>query len=323
MLATYLRLHLTQKQLSSYYQLLISFSLPFQFSSSMQPSWLRFSNLGSSKNLWGFSMFHSLLRFSCMNKLSVAIVLSAYYPSALRHCDCSPILSTIYLSSLSLTLSFRSMVYASISFWQLLILTNKKKYVTRKTICVCAAFAIGVGAIFATETAVLTRLSDERLACSDFCPGQNNGTSFPYSAGTIITTSIFVFCWLPSLTILLISTTWSCIAFKKYYTGGSNQLNRQLVSLPIILPASFILNTLFIVLLRRLVLVIIQSYELRFVEYWLFVSAAATAILDETLDGIIFQLILVYLNPQLFKTWKGLFNRQIYSNQVHPETQNS
>lgn len=88
----------------------------------------------------------------------------------------------------------------------------------------------------------------------------NNGTSFPYSAGTIITTSIFVFCWLPSLMMLLISTTWSCITFKMYYTGGNNQLNRRLISLPIILPASFILNTLFnIVLLRHLVLVVIPS----------------------------------------------------------------
>ena len=105
----------------------------------------------------------SLLIEIFLNKLSVAIVLSAYYPSALRHCDCSPILSTIYLSSRSLTLSFRSMVYASISLCQLLIITNKRKYVTRKTVCGCVAFAIGAGAIFATETAVLTRLSDERL----------------------------------------------------------------------------------------------------------------------------------------------------------------
>ena len=69
----------------------------------------------------------SLLIEIFLNKLSVTIVLSAYYPSALRHCNCSPVLSTIYQSSRLLTLSFRSMVYASISLY-------KKKYVTRKTI---------------------------------------------------------------------------------------------------------------------------------------------------------------------------------------------
>jgi hypothetical protein len=131
-------------------------------------------------------------------------------------------------------------VYASIAYCQLLIITDKKKYVNRKTTCGCVAFAVGVGAIFATETAVLTNLNNERLGCTDFCPGQDVGGSFNFSARTIVMISYVALIWLPSVVILLISTIWSCIVFKKRYTGGNDQLNRRLISLPIILPVGFI-----------------------------------------------------------------------------------
>ena len=259
----------------------------------------------------------SLLVEILLNKLLLSIVFCIYYPPALRHCNCSPTLSAMYQSSRPLILSFRSIVYASIALCQLLIITDKKKYVNHKTMCGCVAFAIGVGAIFATESAVLTNLNDERLGCTDFCPGQNFQATFNFSARTIVTVSYIVLAWLPSLVILLISTTWSCVVFKKRYTGGDDQLNRRLISLPVILPTGFILATVFILLLRRLVLIIIQSYEVRFAQYWLFLSGAVISLLDEIIDGVIYQLILVYLNPQLYKIWKDLFHR--HSNQVHPQ----
>ena len=263
----------------------------------------------------------SLLIEIFLNKLSLSIILCAYYPSALRHCFCSPILSTIFFSSRVLIAGFRSVMYANVALCQLLIIIGKKKYVSRKTVCGCVAFAIGVGAFFATESTFLTNLNGERLGCTDFCPGQNVGASFNFSAQTIVMISYVALSWFPSFVILLISTIWSCIYFKKCYTGGNDQLNRRLISLPIILPAVFVLTTVFTVLLRRFVLVIIQSYEVRFIHYWLFVSGAMITLLDEILDGIIYQLILTYLNPHLFKMWKGLFYRN--SNQVHPQSSTS
>ena len=149
-------------------------------------------------------------------------------------------------------------------------------------------------------------------------PWPKCSSRFNFSARIIIMISYVVLAWLPSLVILLISTTWSCVVFKKRYTGGNDQLNRRLISLPVILPAGFILTTIFTLLLRRFVLITIQSYEVRFAQYWLFLSGAVISLLDEIIDGVIYQLILVYLNPQLYKTWKDLFQR--HSNQVHPQT---
>ena len=263
----------------------------------------------------------SLLIEILLNKLSLSIILCAYYPPALRHCFCSPILSTLFFSSRVLIVTFRSIMYTSVALCQLLIVIGKKKYVSRKTACVCVAIAVGVGVFFATESAILTNLNGERLGCTDFCPGQNVGASFHFSAKTIVMISYVALSWLPSLVILLISTSWSCIVFKKHYTGGNDELNRRLISMLVVLPAVFILTTLFTVLLRRLVLIIIQLYDVRFIHYWLFVSGAMITLLDEILDGIIYQMILTNLNPHLFKTWKSLF--YIKSNQVHPQTSTS
>ena len=94
------------------------------------------------------------------------------------------------------------------------------------------------------------------IGCTDFCPGQNVRAAFNCSARlTIAMISYVVLAWLPSLVILLISTTWSCVVFKKCYTGGNDQLNRWLISLPVILPTGFILTTIFTLLLRHLVLI--------------------------------------------------------------------
>lgn len=258
----------------------------------------------------------SLLIEILLNKLSLSIILCLYYPPALRHCLCSPLLSTVFFSSRVLIASYRAVMYASIALCQVLIITGKKRQVNHKSACGCVAFALAVGALFATESAILMNLNGERLGCTSFCPGQNIGASFKLSAMTIVMISYVVIAWLPSLVILLVSTTWSCIVFKKHYAGGNDQLNRRLISMPVILPTIFILTTLFTVVLRRVVLVIIQSIEVSFVPYWLFLSGAMITLLDEILDGIIYQQILTYLNPQLFNTWKGLF----YSIQVHPQT---
>ena len=263
----------------------------------------------------------ALLSEILLNKLSLSIILCAYYPSALRHCICSPYLSTIFFSSRVLIVSFRPVMYASLALCQLLIIIGKKKYVNRKSACGCVALAIGVGTLFATESAVLTNLNGERLGCTDFCPGQNVGTSFNFPAKNIVMISYVAIVWLPSFVILLISTSWSCIVFKKHYTGGNDQLNRRLLSVPVLLPAVFILTTIVTVMIRRFVLIIVQSYEVKFIHYWLFVSGAMITMLDEILDGILYQLMLTYLNPHLFSTWKRLFYRN--TNQVHPQTTTS
>ena len=88
--------------------------------------------------------------------------------------------------------------------------------------------------------------------------------------------------------------------------------------MPVILPAVLVLSTLASYIIRRFVFGVILAYEMKFVQYWLFVSGAVMTLMSDILDGILYQLLLTYLNPLLFNAWKELFRRK--RKVVHPQT---
>jgi hypothetical protein len=61
-----------------------------------------------------------------------------------------------------------------------------------------------------------------------------------------ITTTLAVFFvgYLPTTIIVLAISIWSYAAFKNYYTGGDEQLNRRMLSLPFIMPLSNVASSL-------------------------------------------------------------------------------
>ena len=83
------------------------------------------------------------------------------------------------------------------------------------------------------------------LFCSESaCPGARpeSGSGFGVFA-TILFSFIIVSSFIPSLVILFITSTLSCAVFKHYYTGGDDQLNRRILSLPIVMPLVIIAST--------------------------------------------------------------------------------
>ena len=252
-----------------------------------------------------------------LNKLSFVIILCLFYPPVLRTCSCSRALSTLFFSSRVFVVCFRPVMYACISVSQLLITMGKKRYVNYKTVAMFVVLAVSVGILFATESAVLFNINGELFGCNDFCPGQMAQVSFP--SINIVLISYIVTVWIPSFITLVIASVWTCATFKKHYIGEDNQLNKRLISMPIILPIVLVGTTILSVIIRRIVVMVIGLFDLEFVDYWFFLSGAAITLMHEITDGVLYQLLLSYLNPQLFKTWKSLFHRQP-SNQVHPST---
>ena len=263
----------------------------------------------------------SLLVEILLNKLTITLISCSYYPSGLRYCVCSPSLSSIFFSSRVFVTSFRPIMYASLALFQLLIVTGKKRLVNFKSVCGSVVFATVVGMLFATEGAVLLNVNGEVLGCSDFCPGQSV-PSFP--AKNIVYISYVVIAWLPSLVIVLLSSTWSCVVFKQYYIGADNHLNRRLISMPLIMPAVLIATTALPVIMRRIVFIVLRSYDVLFIHYWLFLFGGVITLVDEILDGVIYQVLLTYLNPCLFNSWRMMFRCNEHNcnhscNQVHPQ----
>ena len=42
--------------------------------------------------------------------------------------------------------------------------------------------------------------------------------------------------WVPSVSILLTATAWSCAIFKRDYAGDDNGLTRRIVAMPLVMP---------------------------------------------------------------------------------------
>ena len=186
----------------------------------------------------------SLITEVLINKLFISIIISLYIPPALRHCSCSPLVSTIFSSYQLFSLTFRPVMYAILAIFQLLIIKGRKKIVKFKSAFVSIGIAIVVGLLFAIEIGILTNLNGELQGCTDFnCPGQRE-TSLVISATCTSSISYIIIVWIPSFMILVFATSWSCTVFRKFYTGGDDQLSRRQLSMPVILPAVLALSTI-------------------------------------------------------------------------------
>ena len=112
-----------------------------------------------------------------------------------------------------------------------------KKFANFKTAFGMIALCVGISSIFVASTIHLMHNSRELLIrYESYCPNSRRDSSI----GTLITLLIVIIfsLFLPSLAVTILTSTWSCARFKKYYTGGDDQLNRRMLSetLPVIMP---------------------------------------------------------------------------------------
>lgn len=106
-------------------------------------------------------------------------------------------------------------------------------------------FTIEFAAIL--ETGKRTRL----IVCSQVCTSDQQVLTVLNSPFVPVFLSFLPLAWIPSLITVVITATWSCVIFKKSYTGGNDQLNRRILSIPFVMPAVVIVTNLFSTILFR------------------------------------------------------------------------
>ena len=146
---------------------------------------------------------------------------------------------------------------------------GKKKYVTIKSTCGIVGACIGVSLIFITPTVPVVHNSNERIICfENSCPSSRPQSGMGILATVL--TSISVGSLLPSLVVVTIFSTWSCAIFRNYYTGGDDQLNYRMLSLPVLMPlaisTSSVVEVIALILVGRLLEMLpLGDYSL----YWI------------------------------------------------------
>jgi hypothetical protein len=267
----------------------------------------------------------SIVIISIVEDICHTILYPIYLPSAFRFCTCSALLNTLLAVTFSFGLIYRPFCFSCLSVLQFLVVIGKKKFITLKVssgmIAACCASAI----FFAASIVKPTYDSIDRTACYEsFCPGSRPDSPFGDNSMWITTTlSIFFVGYLPTTVIVFTTSIWSCTAFKNYYTGGDDQLNRRMLSLPFIMPLSNLASGLFEGATITLVGVIISMLSLGdLFPYWTMFTIFVLASFLRFLIRLVYPLMLLYTHRKLRRAIKRLVRELKNGNIMTPGTVN-
>ena len=243
-----------------------------------------------------------------------------YFPSIFRYCECSALISTAFGIQHVFFLIYRPFCFASLSVLQCLVIVGKKKYVTLKASCGMIAVCTGFAAIYVAAVGKPLYDSDQDHYCYEhYCPSARSDDA-GYGVYNIVSFSILYIAYVPTLAVVIIMSTCSCAVFKMYYTGGDDQLNRRMISLPFIMPlfniASGVLDGVTVVSVGNILSMIPALGDL--FPYWAhFISTILLTIL-RFLSRLVYPLILLYTHTKVRKAVKKLLRRLKNRNRVIP-----
>ena len=222
----------------------------------------------------------SLLTASIVDDILRTCLYSIYLPSALRYCICSGLISAMIGAEYRFFFVYRPLAFTCLSVLQFLVVIGKKKFINLKVACAMIALCIGVSSVCSASLVSQSYFMERRLICdTSFCP--RNGPETVLDKHAVILFSLVLIVLLPSLAIVIVTSTYSCAVFKKYYTGRDDQLNRRMLSLPFIMPLVIIASSILEALLSGPVSRVISMLSLGdFFPYWIiFTNSALLSVL--------------------------------------------
>ena len=180
---------------------------------------------------------------------------------------------------------------------------------------------IGVSLIPVASVARLLYESNEKAVCYDsYCPNSRSKTLLGDGVKIFLFTIIASI--LPSLAIVIVASTWSCAIFKRYYTGGDDQLNCRMLSLPFIMPLAVIASALLEAVLTVSVETVISMLSLGdLMPYWILFTNSMLLTFLRFFIRLVYPLVLVYTHTPLRQAIKRLLDQLKNRNSVTPQAQ--
>ena len=251
-------------------------------------------------------------------RVCYAVAISIYAPSMIRFCVCSTAASSVSFYLHIYNVCYQPFALVILAAFQLLIIKGKKSLVNWKTVGV-ALLVITMVAISIPLLFTIVRISDgDTFLCAGVCPGVA-------ASRTLLLFAIYVaLVWMPSLLVVVTVTVWSCAIFKRNYAGRDSELNRRIISVPLILPAVITLITLSTFGLVRAADQIPTLSADSFVRNWTVSVKVVFLLVNEISGGLSYPCLILFLTPRLFRSWKLLFKTKrcclslLIHNQVNP-----
>ena len=254
----------------------------------------------NKKHLKALNMFHIFLVVATIiediSRLAIRFFL---IPGVYRFCSCDGVGATSYVIVVAFFIVYRCSMFSSLSVLQFLVIFGKKKLANLKASFGMIFLSICIGLLFDAAIAREVYRTRERVFCYDaYCPGHRPETGisnlmyvfFAFSAGA----------YLPSIAVVIATSTWSCVIFKRYYTGGDDQLNRRMLSLPFIMPLANSASAVLEVLSIQIVAEIMRRLPLGvYYAHWIVFAQTLVFFLMRLLSRIIYPLVLIYTHTEL------------------------
>ena len=264
-----------------------------------------------------------------LTKLAIVIGALFLLPDAIRYCICiAEVLNEVYFSLSAFNIAFVSVQLTCLSVIQFLYIKGKKKLVGWKVVGALVTGSTIYSLFLGTATFVNIRFQGIPLFCISLCTGVRLATFASYRFMLI---SLLFVVILPCLVIIFISLIWTCLIFKKSYIGGDNQLNRRMISLPVIMPLVTVSATVLYFIARELLQNILRRFVTSFYPNWVLVGQDLLGGIIEGISGFIYPAVLLYFHPQLRSSWKtmlkglpGIIGKRCFGKKrntaVYPET---
>lgn len=275
--------------------------------------------LRSKESLKPLNVIHvSLLVSTVVEDVLQMCLYSIYLPSIFKHCVCSKVVGTIFALVTLIFPVYRSSAFASLAVLQLLVIIGKKRFINLKVACGMIGLSVGISLVFIASIVRVLHESNERVHCYDaFCPNSRPESGISNLVKVLV--SVIFGSYLPSIVVVVISSTWSCALFKHYYTGGDDQLNRRMICFPFVMPLAIIASIILEVTALQIIgEVLIALSSGIYLPNWIAFAQLQALLFFRFITRVTYPLVLVCTHTQLRRAIKKLLKRFKGTNSIAP-----
>ena len=276
----------------------------------------------NKKHLKALNMFHIFLVIAAVVEDILRLAIRIFLmPGVYRFCSCDGVGATAYVIVVAFFIVYQCSMFSCLGVLQLLVIFGKKKVANLKVTFGIIFLSISVGLLFDAAIVRDVYRTRERVFCYDaYCPDHRPEAGI--SNLIMIFLAFSLGAYLPSIAVVIVTSTWSCVIFKRYYTGGDDQLNRRMLSLPFIMPLANSASSVVEVFSIQIVAEILLKLPLGiYYAHWIAFAQTLVFLLMRFLSRIIYPLVLIYTHTELRRsvnTLLKLFKRN--NNRVAPKT---
>ena len=232
-------------------------------------------------------------------KLFLIIVGLFVYPDIVRFCICPMWFEFFYFSFTIFNIAFINVMLTSLSILQLLFIKGKK-WIGWKVVGAIVTGSTTYSVSWTLGVQLGLNLRSVHNFCLSFCDDAPLDEDSVYSLSLMIANYTVI---LPCLAVIFFALIWTCIIFKKIFIGNDSQLNRRIISLPIIMPLVTILASTLYIILRGLSQRVLELTVTSHYPNFVLLSNEFLSYILEGVGAIIYLAVLLYIHPQLRSSW--------------------